>query len=263
LSGPRRAAAGPLEAYVLHRYDWSETSLILDLFTRERGRIAVAAKGAKRPYSQLRPVLLPFQRIHVTLARHAADEHAEVHTLRGAEWAGGAPMLEGAALFAGFHCNELLMRLLARGDPHAALFDAYAATLPALAAGDETLAQAALRAFELALLREAGVLPDLAHVTATLESVQDGARYRLLADGGVVRAAPADAATLDGAGLRALQAALDDGGQRALQQAVLPALVPLRAMLRALLHYHAGVPALRTRQVVQGLQQLLDHRSPA
>ena len=46
-------------AFVLHRYDWSESSLILDLFTRERGRLAVAAKGAKRPYSQLRGVLLP------------------------------------------------------------------------------------------------------------------------------------------------------------------------------------------------------------
>ena len=48
-----------LQGYVLHRYDWSETSLILDLFTREQGRVAVAAKGAKRPYSQLRSVLLP------------------------------------------------------------------------------------------------------------------------------------------------------------------------------------------------------------
>ena len=62
----RRAASS---AYVLHRYDWSESSLILDLFTREQGRVAVAAKGAKRPYSQLRAVLLPFQRLHVALGR--------------------------------------------------------------------------------------------------------------------------------------------------------------------------------------------------
>ena len=57
---------------MLHRYDWSESSLILDLFTREQGRLAVAAKGAKRPDSQLRAVLLPFQRLHVTLARGRA-----------------------------------------------------------------------------------------------------------------------------------------------------------------------------------------------
>ena len=56
-----------LTAYVLHHYDWSESSVILDLFTREQGRIAVAAKGAKRPFSQLRSVLLPFQRIAATI----------------------------------------------------------------------------------------------------------------------------------------------------------------------------------------------------
>ena len=60
-----------LAAYVLHRYDWSESSVILDLFTREQGRIAVAAKGAKRPFSQLRSVLLPFQRLS-DLARSPA-----------------------------------------------------------------------------------------------------------------------------------------------------------------------------------------------
>ena len=69
---PRTAAS--LSAYVLHRYDWSESSLILDLFTREQGRLAVAAKGAKRPYSQLRSVLLPFQRINVSLGRSAIHE---------------------------------------------------------------------------------------------------------------------------------------------------------------------------------------------
>ena len=126
-----------LQSYVLHRYDWSESSLILDLFTREQGRLAVAAKGAKRPYSQLRAVLLPFQQVHIVLSRprRSAEDEAppEVQTLRGAEWAGGAAMLTGAALFAGFHCNELLMKLLARGDPHPLLFDAYAQTLPELA----------------------------------------------------------------------------------------------------------------------------------
>src|SRR5437773_10780111 len=102
----RSRAAATLTAYVLHRYDWSESSLILDLFTREQGRLAVAAKGAKRPYSQLRPVLLPFQRIHVALGRVPKSDSAEqalgeVQNLRSAEWAGGAAMLTGAALFSG------------------------------------------------------------------------------------------------------------------------------------------------------------------
>ena len=129
---PRASAA--LTAYVLHRYDWSESSLILDVFTREQGRIAVAAKGAKRPYSQLRAVLLPFQRISLGLGRAPSDEsESEVHNLRAAEWAGGPPMLSGAALFSGFYLNELLMRLLPRDDPHERLFDAYAESLRCLA----------------------------------------------------------------------------------------------------------------------------------
>ena len=127
----------------------------------------VAAKGAKRPYSQLRSVLLPFQRVSCTSAGLPADEQAaRCSTLRSAEWAGGAAAARRAALFAGFYLNELLMKLLARQDPHPALFDAYADTLAALASAGRA-AQAALRAFELLLLREIGVLPDLAVVTLT------------------------------------------------------------------------------------------------
>src|SRR5437763_15379549 len=134
-----------LAAYVLHHYDWSESSLILDPFTREQGRIAAAAKGARRPFSQLRSVLLPFQRLQVSLGREPpGDDAREVHSLRGADWAGGHPMLTGSALFSGFYLNELLMKLLARHDPHAALFDAYAGTLGVLASADEAAPQAAL-----------------------------------------------------------------------------------------------------------------------
>jgi DNA repair protein RecO (recombination protein O) len=67
-------------AFVLHQWDWSETSLILDLFTREHGRVAAVAKGAKRPYSQLRPVLMPFQRLLVATGRHRACSAAFTST---------------------------------------------------------------------------------------------------------------------------------------------------------------------------------------
>ena len=102
--------AAPLAAYVLHRYDWSESSLILDLFTRSQGRVGAVAKGAKKPHSNLRAVLLPFQRINVSLGRLPEGEGAgDIQTLRQAEWAGGPAMLSGAALFSGFYLNELLM----------------------------------------------------------------------------------------------------------------------------------------------------------
>lgn len=241
---------------MLHRYDWSEASLILDLFTREQGRLAVAAKGVKRPFSQQRAVLLPFQRILVSLGRVAGGEAAaEIQTLRAAEWAGGPPMLTGAALFAGFYLNELLMKLLARHDPHASLFDVYAGTLGSLGPDDDTTVQAALRAFELTLLREIGVLPDLSVVTSTQAPVEPGAGYVLLADTGVATAGRGDAG-LTGAALTNLQAALDHGSLPALQQSCAATLPSLKTLLRAVLQHHLGSATLRTRQVLLGMQNL-------
>lgn len=240
---------------MLHQYDFSETSLVLELFTRERGRVAALAKGAKRPYSQLRGVLLPFQRLNLGFARRADDAPGEVLTLRTAEWAGGAAMPSGAALFPGFYLNELLLRLLARQDPHPALFDAYARALPALAGADDGGVQAALRAFELQLLRETGVLPELARVTLTQQPVQDGQRYALQPEAGVCGAAERGAI---GAGtLRALQAALDADDVDALRAACHQAPQGLRSGLRALLHYHLDSSNLRTRQLMSDLRRLL------
>jgi DNA repair protein RecO (recombination protein O) len=242
---------------VLHRYDWSESSLILDLFTREQGRIAVAAKGAKRPYSQLRSVLLPFQRLTVSLGKAVLHEEgaSDVQTLRGAEWAGGAAMLTGAALFSGFYLNELLMKLLARHDPHPALFDAYAATLPALAPGDDVQGEAALRAFELVLLREVGLLPELDVATLTQQPVAAGTGYLLQPEAGVTEGRGVDT-DLDGAALVALEAALSHGHLGALQQAARAVLPALKVQLRAQLHYHVGTPMLRTRRVMMDLLNL-------
>ena len=240
-----------LIAYVLHRYDWSETSLIVELFTRERGRVVVVAKGAKRPTSNFRPVLLPFQPLHALLGKAPADEQAEVLTLRGAEWAGGQPLLQPAALLSGFYLNELLLKLLARQDPHPGLFDAYADTLAALATdADEATA---LRAFELMMLRELGVLPDLACATQSAEPLRPDGRYTLKSEAGVVPAA----AGPSGAHWVAIEAALLHGAAGALRQACMPVAGGLRVPLRELLHYHLGTGLLRTRQVWRGVQMLI------
>jgi DNA repair protein RecO (recombination protein O) len=245
----RGGAASALAAYVLHRYDWSESSLIVDLYTRELGRVVVAAKGAKRPTSQMRAVLRPFQRLHATLGRTA--QGAEVHNLRTAEWAGGAPVAGGDALFSGFYLNELLMKLLAREDPHPALWDAYAATLERLGGGDEA---PALRAFELRLLREIGLLPDLAHVTATQAPVRPDSAYVVHPESGLATGA---AGAIAGGDLLALQAALDGEDLPALQRACAAPAAALRRLLRELLAYHLGAAPLRTRQVLLELQPLL------
>jgi DNA repair protein RecO (recombination protein O) len=250
-----------LTAYVLHRYDWSESSLILDLFTREQGRIAVAAKGAKRPYSQMRGVLLPFQRINVSLGRAAVGDEAgtEVQNLRGAEWAGGAAMLTGAALFSGFYLNELLMKLLARHDPHVALFDAYASTLPELAAAEESHVQASLRAFELTLLQQIGLLPDLSLVTLTQRPVNPDERYSIRPESGVgdLRGGDeGDEVEIPGNALIGLQAALEHGSLAALRQSCRQCLPELKVVLRSMIQHHLGSAVLRTRQAMLDMQDL-------
>lgn len=250
--------SAPQSAFVLHQWDWSETSLILDLFTREQGRVAAVAKGAKRPYSQLRPVLMPFQRLLVLTTRPKADEHADILLLRSAEYAGAGAALPPSRLFPGFYLNELLMKLLARGDPHPALFDAYADALQALAVAPD---EAPLRAFELLLLRETGVLPELSRTTTTQEVVQPARHYRLSGDSGLVVAAE-EAAHLPGSLCLALQAALDADDRPALRRACQGGLPVLRVQLRALLHYHLGAPALRTRQLMLDVRRLLDAPAP-
>jgi DNA repair protein RecO (recombination protein O) len=77
----RRIADEP--AYVLHRYDWSESSLILEVFTRNHGRIALVAKGAKRPSSSFRPVLLPLQLLHVIFGGEPKSARSRVQSGKG------------------------------------------------------------------------------------------------------------------------------------------------------------------------------------
>ncbi|MBE7369745.1 DNA repair protein RecO [Ramlibacter pallidus] len=243
---------GDEPAFVLHRYDWSESSLILEVLTRHHGRIAVVAKGAKKPSSNFRPVLLPLQPLHI-----AFGGDAEIRTLKSAEWMGGQVMPTGDALLSGYYLNELLLRLLARDDPHPVLFDVYAAAVRILAGEEGTLLQAALRAFELLLLREIGLLPSLDLQTATLAPLGDDVPYTLRPEGGLVEAHDGEErGSLAGAQWRALQAALDDPApfHATLREAAV--LGELKPQLRALLHYHCGVNTLRTRQLMMDLQAL-------
>ncbi len=134
--------------YLLHSAPWRETSLIIQVFTRHHGNVALVAKGAKRPYSVLRPVLSAFQPL--SLSWSGANE---VRTLTRAECAGIRP-LGGRALMSAWYMNELLLRLLAREDPHPVLYDAYDAALQQLAF--QQSAASALRRFEWILLNETG-----------------------------------------------------------------------------------------------------------
>lgn len=232
-------------AFILHRYAWRETSLILDVFTRAHGRVAMVAKGAKRPASVLRTALVSFCPLAVTYSGKA-----EVKTMHRADWLGGHAPLTGIALIAGFYCNELLIRFLAREDAHAALYDVYAQTLSAL--GEKGVSvEALLRSFESALLTEIGLMPPL-HIEAdTGRAVQAERQYAVSADG--VRLHEGDARQAFAAnmvnGAHLLAMSKHDYSNAAV-------LAPAKAMMRSLLAYHLGDQPLKTRQLLIDLHNL-------
>jgi DNA repair protein RecO (recombination protein O) len=239
-------------AFVLHRYDWSETSLILEVFTRHYGRMALVAKGVKRPSSSFRPILLPLQPLHL-----AFGGDAEIKTLKAAEWQGGHVMPTGEALLSGYYLNELLMLLLAREDAHPLLFDVYANVVQLIASEHGEVLEAALRAFELMLLREIGLLPMLDAQTMTLLALHPDERYCLVPEGGLRQAGDADRTSLSGSQWAALQQTL--GASMSLPDLLrvcAEVATPLKPQLRTLLNYHCGVSNLRTRQMMIDLQSL-------
>lgn len=143
-------------AFVLHTYAYRETSLIVETFTRQHGRVVMVARGAKRPNGAMRGVLNPFQGLSL-----AWFGKSEMKTLKSAEQERILPQLSGGALLSAFYLNELLLKLASREDPHEQLYDAYAAAMTSLAmltAGNRSVREIApiLRQFEVTLMQELG-----------------------------------------------------------------------------------------------------------
>ena len=108
-------------AYVLHHRPYRDTSRIVELFSREHGRLTLFARGARGPKSRTASLLQPFVPLLVSWRGHG-----DAAQLTGAELvAGGSPGLPPAVLMSGFYLNELLLRLTTRDDAHPELFDAY------------------------------------------------------------------------------------------------------------------------------------------
>lgn len=163
----RRQRVAEAPSYLLHATAWKESSLIAQMFSRDYGVVSLVAKGAKRPYSALKPVLLNFQPL--LLSWTGANE---IKTLIRAELA-GIHALSGRSLMSAWYMNELLLRLLPREDPHPVLFDQYRIALQALSQKDQNVASV-LRQFEWLLLQETGygldeAMPDFSNATTEPE----------------------------------------------------------------------------------------------
>ena len=234
-----RVAAQP--AFILHSYPYKETSLIVDVFSREFGRVALMAKGAKRPHSKLRGALQTFQPLSVSWSGKS-----EVRTLTNAEWVGGMLPLEKSALLCGFYLNELLVKLLARDDPHPALFDHYVSALNQLV-HDEP-APIVLRKFERRLMLETGVGGDLTICSSTGTRVLPSKFYVVDPERGPRPAVASDTwPHVAGATLIDMQNEnyADAGTQSQSKQ-----------LMRFLLAHHLAGAQLNTRQILLDLMQL-------
>jgi DNA repair protein RecO (recombination protein O) len=164
-------------AFVLHQREYSETSLLVELFTQEHGRIGVIAKGARRPRSGRRALLAPFQPLLV-----GWSGKGELGVLTGVEAAAPSFALGGQAVYCGFYVNELLMRLVHRHDPHEGLFDVYAICLRELR--EHADPERVLRKFEYHLLRELGYGLVLDRDVANNRAIEPDTLYRYVADEG-------------------------------------------------------------------------------
>jgi DNA repair protein RecO (recombination protein O) len=235
-------------AFILHRYDWSESSVIVEVLTQHHGRVALVAKGAKRPASNFRPILLPMQPLRLT---YTGDE--QVKTLKSAEWVGGYAMPSGNALLSGFYLNELMMRLLPRDDPQEAVYKLYAQTVRVVALASNLQAPA-LRAFELLLLQQMGWLPDLSMETQTQSGLQADMTYKLSVDAGLQRVGPQEFNAIAGGDWLQLTH-LDFTALISLLAKNVPLAQALKSQLRTLLNYHAGRP-LQTPLMLTTMQQL-------
>ena len=226
--------------FVLHTYPFKETSLLVEMFSRDFGRIAAVAKGARRPRSAMRGMLQSFQPLLGTWSGKS-----ELRNLHGMEWGEGLLLLQGDALMCGFYLNELLLRLLPREDPHSVLFGFYAQTLRELANGSEAVP--ILRCFELRLLQELGYALPLA-LDAEGAAIEPERDYCYVAEQGAQPGAGRESGVqLRGKTLLDMQLG-DYGDPRTRQQS--------KQLMRTLLAHYLSDQPLYTRQLLMDLQEL-------
>lgn len=245
MSSPTKVTLEP--AWVLHRYPYRDSSLLLEVFTREHGRLGLVARGARSAKSRWRGQLQGFTPLLLSWSMRG-----ELGTLTDLEMQGLPGPCGGRQLLSACYLNELIMRLMTRHDPHPALFVAYAEALGNLGVNEEP----ALRLFEKCLLQELGygLLLDREADTGLPVSADNRYEYRL--ERGPVRCDNEDGSglVLRGSSLLALSnGALDD--PVACREA--------KQLMRAALSLYLGGRPLRTREVLRQLATLGANRDVA
>lgn len=223
-------------AYVLHQRAYRNTSALLEVLTRDHGRIGVIAKGIKgKGGESRRGILQPF--IHLLISYSGRQD---LHTLIAAESPGDTARLSGQTIFSAFYLNELLMRLLHRGEAHEQLFHGYDEAINRLKREEEC--EPVLRRFEMRLLQELGYGLQLEADALNQAPIDTGGRYYYDPAQGPVPAHAMKTAwpTVSGGCLRAL-AQGDFSDQRYWPE--------MKVVMRSVIAHHLEGRPLRSREL--------------
>lgn len=219
--------------WVLHRRAWRESSLLLELFSEQFGRIGLVARGARGARSAWRGLAEPFVPLSASWMGRG-----ELGTLTGLEPIGQQATLKGRALWCGLYANELLLKLMARDDAAPTLFTAYGVLISSLGAG---LSQGrALRRFELELLGALGVVPDLHCEALTGQPIEPDRLYHVQPETGLVAVAAPGRNVFSGRAALMLTGQIDDDPAAAREA---------RTLTRLLIDHQLGGKPLKTREL--------------
>ena len=223
-------------AFVLHHRPFRDTSQILDLISREHGKLAVVARGSRGARSRLKGILRPFMPLSVSWIIKS-----DLGTLTGAEVNGAPLSLTGDALLSGFYVNELILHFLHRHDPQPEIFDAYRQTIEELATSGNAVA-VCLRRFEIELLRQIGYALNLDHEHGSHKPLEPQQHYEYRPEQGAVAVSRDEGAQVfKGEILTAI------GEQRFADKLVIRS---ANRLLRNVISFHLGGKELKSRKVL-------------
>lgn len=226
--------------FILHRRDFRNTSLILEVFSANYGRIAMVARGARRPKSPANALLQVFQPLLISWTGRG-----EMVTLTQVEAAEFVKPLSGTMYASAYYLTELIFRLLKHADVHETLFSLYATTLSSLrdAGPDSQVAERSLRVFEKYLLEELGYGLVLDHDVNSGDPIDPEREYQYIPEHGPVLQqgnTTLHGPTVKGSSLLALDSdALDNQDN----------LRDCKRLMRAVLQNHIGDKPLQSRML--------------
>lgn len=234
-----RVRVNQQRGFILHRRPYSESSLIVDVFTHDHGRLALIAKGCRKKKTQAQGLFLPFKPLLVSWTGKG-----ELPILTAIESLQHYPSLDSTGLNCGYYINELILKLLHRHDSHERLFEKYDELICSLLGGEDPYT--VLRVFEKHLLSETGFGLVLDHDAETGEAIIENASYNYIPEKGPVRTSRAGTNTITGETLIAFRKESFTSRRQHLQA---------RRLTRVLLDKQLNGKSLRSRRVIHEMKR--------